>query len=160
MKIPDLFNKWICRKPVKLGISFAFILVVLFLACQKPESPSSFEVPRENNPKTPKQDRLEPWVKVNFQELAENLDTLDSGKVVRVYSRDGNLFSGWAKQIFEVNEHRFRCMYFQEGLVEWQIGYFDNGDLDHDFHMKDGNNFGSQRMSEEKEEIPISTRIS
>ena len=37
-------------------------------------------------------------------------------------------------------------MLIDDGLVVWQVGYYDTGEIDHDFHMKNGFNMGSQRM--------------
>ena len=64
----------------------------------------------------------------------------------RIYSNKNGLYNGWAVKVFSDTEHKYRYTKFEEGLSTWQIGYFDNGDLGHDFHMKDGKNYGSQRM--------------
>lgn len=72
--------------------------------------------------------------------------TPEGNRTIRYYTLKNQPYSGWALQLFENNEHKYRYMKFEQGLTVWQIGYYDNGDLDLDFHLKDGVNCGSQRM--------------
>jgi hypothetical protein len=56
------------------------------------------------------------------------------------------IFEGWTYQIFPDNDHRYRYILYKKGRKVWQIGYFANGILDHDFHVYHDKNKGSQRM--------------
>lgn len=79
-------------------------------------------------------------------ELEMQAESVEGAYTLRTFSLNGVTFEGWAYQVFLDTEHRFRYTKFEKGLAVWQIGYYDNGDLGHDFHMKDGLNYGSQRM--------------
>lgn len=63
-----------------------------------------------------------------------------------LYYKDQRLFTGWALKIFENDVHRYRYSQYKNGLLCWQIEYYDTGKLSHDFRMKDGKGFGSARM--------------
>ena len=103
-------------------------------------------VPYDENPPTPQKAFLESLSKISYNELEVKEKWLEKGKKIRIHSLRGVLFSGWAYQVFTDTDHRYRYTKIEQGLAVWQIGYFDNGDLDHDFHMKAGYNKGSQRM--------------
>lgn len=103
-------------------------------------------VPREVNPETPGFELLMAGVDIQFNSLVEHVQKLDAYKTTRTYSLSGVPFTGWAYQEFHDSEHRHRFTLMRDGFPEWQIGYFDDLGLGHDFHMKDGYNFGSQKM--------------
>ena len=106
----------------------------------------SLTVPYEKNPKTPSKEYLESLDLVPFEALTIDKIKTKSGQRIRNYKKDSQLFNGWTIQKFNKNEHRFRYTHYTMGFADWQIGYFDNDELDHDFHMKDGVNCGSARM--------------
>lgn len=62
------------------------------------------------------------------------------------YYLDGKLFTGWACSDDYDEEHQYRYSRFENGLLMRQIGYYSNGTLDHDFHMKEDKPFASQLM--------------
>ena len=104
------------------------------------------KVPYEKNPKTPSKESLESLNLLPFEALNIEINNIEGGKHIKIYKKGSLLFNGWTIQLFKGNEHRFRYTHYTNGLADWQIGYFDNGELDHDFHMKDGVNCGSARM--------------
>lgn len=97
--------------------------------------PSS--VPYGLNPRTPTQKDLIEVSKINYDSL-NNLNGISY--------LHGQIFNGWTYQIFEENDHRYRYTKYENGKKVWQIGYFANGILDHDFHVLKDKNKGSQRM--------------
>jgi hypothetical protein len=127
--------------PFKL---FAFSMLFIAIACS---SEPTNEVPYGENPETPTQQELEEKMPIVYDSLFVTDSTInDKGRVVRLHKINGKRFNGWAKQVFQDNDHRDRYTKIENGIVVWQIGYYANGQLDHDFHMKDGFNVGSQRM--------------
>lgn len=94
-------------------------------------------VPYGPNPKTPSQKALESASHIKD----DDLNVVDG----KSYLED-ELFSGWTAQIFKDNPHRYRYTMYNKGKKVWQIGYFENGQLDHDFHVFQDKNKGSQRM--------------
>ena len=132
------------KKRMKLLISF--LLLVLMNSCHGQIDDIGLDVPYGQNPKTPSKGSLDILHLIPFDALSIEVRKRDDGKQIRVYSKDNKLFDGWTLQLFNDNEHRFRYTHYADGLADWQIGYFDNGELDHDFHMKNGVNCGSARM--------------
>lgn len=104
------------------------------------------EVPREVDPSTPTYELLAREVTQDFNSLEQEVVQLNPMETTRVYRLDGELYTGWTYQEFFDTEHRHRFTKFENGTPIWQIGYFDNLTLGHDFHMKDGYNYGSQKM--------------
>ena len=104
------------------------------------------QVPYHPNPEIPSQKALNAVTATDFDDLTEKKEVVSSSKTIRYYYQNEQLFSGWVLKIFSDTEHRFRYMKIDKGLIVWQIGFYDNGDLDFDFHHKDGHNVGSQRM--------------
>lgn len=95
------------------------------------------KVPYEPNPVTPLQEDLIKVSETNFDSLIViNGITYQNKKV----------FSGWAYQIYKDNSHRYRYTKFNAGKKVWQIGYYESGNIDHDFHIYKDENMGSQRM--------------
>lgn len=129
------------------------LLPILFLAAftscqptvaQTEELPES--VPYHRNPEVPSQELLEANVTQNSEELEIKNEVNATGNGRTIYYKDGELFSGWIFMEFPGNEHCCRYILLEKGLPLWQIGYFDNGQLDHDFHLKNGKDIGHQRM--------------
>jgi len=94
-------------------------------------------VPYGLNPRTPAHKDLKEISRTNIDALSTINETA---------YLDGQVFNGWTYQIFEDNEHRYRYTKYEKGKKVWQIGYYANGVLDHDFHVLNGKNKGSQRM--------------
>lgn len=94
-------------------------------------------VPYGIQPNTPTKIALDHIATVDY----DNLEMTDSK-----YKLNLKLFDGWAIKLFEDTEHKYRYTKFINGQVVWQIGYFDNGDIGHDFHILGDENYGSQRM--------------
>lgn len=103
-------------------------------------------ISRERNPITPSQVALDALKPIEFHKLKELRVETSKGSFYRKYELESELYNGWALLIYKVNEHKYRYMKIEKGLVVWQIGFYDNGDLDLDFRGKDGVNYGIQRM--------------
>lgn len=72
---------------------------------------------------------------------------IEPSKLIGALYYDGDtLFDGWACETFLDTDHRFRYTKYEKGKLVRQIGYFDNGQVDHDFSMMHGASFGSERM--------------
>ena len=121
-------------------------MITLVCSCSGQSTKEIFEVPYEKNPKTPAKEYLDSLNLVPFELMNIEIRNSEKGNLVRIHTKDSLLFNGWTIQLFENNEHHYRYVHYSAGLADWQIGYFDNGELDHDFHMKDGENYGSARM--------------
>lgn len=107
---------------------------------------ATLKVPYEKEPQTPSKESLDSLDLIPFETLVIENKSTEGSNHIKYYRKDSQLFNGWAIQIFNENEHRFRYTHYANDLADWQIGYFDNGELGHDFHMKDGMNCGSARM--------------
>ncbi len=62
------------------------------------------------------------------------------------YYRNGVPYNGWACSIDSTNRHMYRISNIQKGKLVRQIGYFSNGQVDHDFKATNGLGIGSNRM--------------
>ena len=94
--------------------------------------------------KTLPKDSLDVYCSINIQQLKRVVKT-DTNRYDK-YLLNNDLFTGWACQVFNDIEHQYRYMLIQDGQLVRQIGYFENGQLDHDFRIKNGKNQGSSRM--------------
>jgi hypothetical protein len=124
------------------------LLVVFFflsVACSGQQADLE-NISRERNPITPSQVELDALKPIEFNKLKELRVETSKGSFYRKYELESELYNGWALLIYKANEHKYRYMKIEKGLVVWQIGYYDNGDLDLDFRGKDGVNYGIQRM--------------
>jgi hypothetical protein len=130
----------------KAFIPFIIGLLMTSIGCMSQTESLPEVVPREINPETPSYEILSKNITVEFNSLSEEVTNLDKMRTTRVYSLNGERYSGWAYQEFFDSEHRHRFTLFYYGSAVWQIGYFQDLDLGHDFHMKDGYNYGSQKM--------------
>lgn len=127
-------------------LSLIILSILLLDSCDLNHIKVPTIVPREREAKTPTQLDLDNLKPIKFKLLNETKEELDSFNTVRVYHLEGEIYNGWALQIFEGSKHKYRYLKFEDGLISWQIGFYDTGELDHDFHMQDGMNYGSQRM--------------
>lgn len=103
-------------------------------------------VPYEYETYVPSQNQLKKISKLDYNKLEIKRTRLKSGKYIKYHYLNGKLYNGWVFQIFENDKHKYRYLKIENGLITWQIGYFDNGQLDHDFHQKHGYDCGRQRM--------------
>ena len=123
-------------------------LCVFTLACNF--SDGQF-LPAEQNissdprhPITHSRDSLELWSVID----AATLTKTRKGDIIKYdcFYHNDELFNGWAKQLFENNDHRYRYSLYENGLMVRQIAYYSNEHLDADFQMMKGKNCGSARM--------------
>ena len=126
-----------------INLSFWIIWVLFFLSCsgQIPE-----EVPYHRNPHTPSLSDLQAVSKVEASELVSQMLFDEKGHGINIFFKEDSLYSGWAYQLFPDTDHRYRFTLYQQGHSLWQIGYYDNGQIDHDFHQKNDKSMGSERM--------------
>ena len=132
--------------PFTMRITLLALLFLSSLSCSAQPDLYTMEVPYGNHPETPSQQALDKLDKVDFHQLEERAERGELGRIDRTYFLDGAPYTGWSLQVFPETEHRYRYARYEEGMVVWQIGYYENGDLDLDFHTKNGRNKGSQRM--------------
>lgn len=148
-----------CYKRKTMRHLFSILLFAMLISCKGQIVDGYYQVPYGKTPSTPSMEDLEALNLIPFEELVIEMKEMEVGKRIRIHKKDFILFNGWTKQLFEDNEHRFRYTHFKDGFAVWQIGYFDNGELDHDFHMKNGMNFGSSRMWQKGGCLYISTHF-
>ena len=128
-------------------ILFTAILAgILAIASCGQRSSSLNEVPYGENPVLPGMDELESLSELDFSELTVIDIELNEERSGKMHVLNGKPYIGWVRQLFPENEHRFRYMLMEDGLIAWQVGYYDDGTPDMDFHMKNGLGKGSQRM--------------
>lgn len=123
---------------------FSLLSVLLICGCshsQEPEFPDEFW---EIDPVSPSQMDLDSWCEEEYENLERENNRINGG--IDLYRLKGKLWTGWACSNDPTTEHQFRYSYFKEGVLWWQLGYFSNGQLDHDFRMQNGKNCGSNRM--------------
>lgn len=104
------------------------------------------EVPYSQHPETPSQLLLDSLALVPMDSLAKKEVVIVQDCKQVFYTLNNKAYTGWAKEDFLSSHNRIRYYQIDSGLVNWQIGYFDNGQLDCDFHALNGFNHGSQRM--------------
>lgn len=102
---------------------------------------------KSRNPATPSLDSLQALPGLPADSLVRNLERHPDG--IDQYFYQDDLYTGWARQIYPDNSHRYRFTRYESGQLVWQIGYFENGVLDHDFRMKNGQSLGCERMWKE-----------
>ena len=124
----------------------SILLLAILTSCHGQVVDKNLDVPYGHTPATPSKESLDMLNLIPFEALNIEMRKSKGGNQIRIYTKDNMLFDGWTIQLFKDNEHRFRYTHYANGLADWQIGYFDNGELDHDFHMKNGMNCGSARM--------------
>ena len=120
--------------------------MMVVLACTGCPAQPETSVPTamNRNPSTPPQDSLDQICSIAYDSLQRipksHPDSSD------LYLLRKARFSGWACHIFSDTEHKFRYTQYDGGVLIWQIGYYANGQLDHDFRMRQGKSMGSERM--------------
>ena len=114
-------------------------ILLIYQSCVGQEDTSS-----TLHPKTPSQEYLETLCEIDATELRRQVEP-NAISTVEYFFGD-QLYSGWACQVFTDTDHRYRFSRYENGVLVRQIGYFDNGNLGHDFSMQNGNSIGSERM--------------
>jgi hypothetical protein len=127
-----------------IQITFFFLLSLAMASCQNP--PTDLEVPYGENPEIPAQATLETLATLDFKELEDEPVEINAERKQHFYRLKGEPYTGWAKHDLLAENQRMRYIKIDSGYVVWQIGYFDNGNPDCDFHALNGLNHGSQRM--------------
>lgn len=122
------------------------LLILIGCTNTKPSYKDTLTVPYGLNPETPPKTQLEAIATVEIEQLESSLEAVDSTRQDHFYQVHGLPFSGWAKQDFLEGHQRTRHYKIEQGWVNWQIGYFDNGLPDCDFHALNGKDHGNQRM--------------
>ena len=102
----------------------------------------------DRSPHTPPLDSLLSICTQDLKELDRIVRTSADGSDTYLIDRK-TPFTGWACQDDHPNSHRYRFAYITDGKLQWQIGYYAGGQLDHDFRLKDGRSMGSERMWKE-----------
>ena len=102
---------------------------------------------KSKNPKIPSLDSLRSWSNTLAQHLEKK--TKNDENPWDEYSLNNQKFSGWAFEEFPETNHKFRFTLYIDGQMVRQIGYYDQGQIDHDFNMKDGQSLGSEKMWKE-----------
>jgi hypothetical protein len=103
-------------------------------------------VPYGQDPETPSQTMLDSIATMVKDSLKVQMVEIAPDRTQHFYTYHEVPFSGWVKEVFLDSNHRTRYYQIDSGFVNWQIGYFDNGILDCDFHALNGFNHGNQRM--------------
>ena len=124
--------------PYILGIA-----ITLFASCTQS---IPVQIPYHRDPETPSLAALQAISKIDASALERHQVFDEAGEGIQTFSLDGELFTGWAYFLHPDTDHRYRFIFCKAGKIHWQVGYYDNGQLDHDFHMKADKSFGSERM--------------
>ena len=103
-------------------------------------------VPYHREPETPSHAALQAISAIDVQQLRRERKFDEKRQKTDTYYLQDTLFTGWSFQIFDDTNHKYRYTKYEDGAPVWQIGYFDNGVLDHDFHLKNGKTLGSEKM--------------
>ena len=130
----------------KINIGVYSLSFLLLISCIEFTPQPSIQVPYGVDPETPSQKLLDSLAQLKMDALSNEMIDMAPGVQQRFYRLDGKPFTGWAQQNFKDSHNRTRYFKVDSGWVCWQIGYFDNGQPDCDFHALNGKNHGNQRM--------------
>jgi antitoxin component YwqK of YwqJK toxin-antitoxin module len=123
-----------------------FVYSLLFLiACSTDPSDKLLPVPYSVNPETPNQKLLDSLALRDISELQSELKTLDNTFENQFYTLNKKPFTGWVKEDLSASQGVIRYLQIDSGWVNWQVGYFINGQLECDFHQINGKKHGNQR---------------
>lgn len=95
-------------------------------------------------PSSPAQIELDHSCDVDASEIRRKNNKINGG--VDMYYVNDKAFSGWGCSVDPTNDHKYRYSLYKDGRLIWQVGYWANGQIDHDFRSKEGVSLGSQRM--------------
>lgn len=129
-----------------IAILVSTYILMSVLACGQYSNTVPDQVPYGKSPLTPTQEALEAKEPMDAQVLTESRFFDDEGRATSRFYLNDAPYSGWSYQEFTETDHRHRYTRYEEGWRVWQIGFYDNGQLDHDFHMMKGRTLGSERM--------------
>lgn len=62
------------------------------------------------------------------------------------YLLDGVPYTGYVRQIDLNSNHQYRYYIIEKGILRRQVGYYSNGQLDHDFQLELGQTNGHEKM--------------
>jgi hypothetical protein len=129
-----------------MKIIHLLIIALILGACNEPGTKIPDEVPYHRDPETPSKEVLDAASTVRTLDLKEERIDTGTGHKRSYFYLNEKLFTGWSYQVFDDTEHKYRYLKCEEGVKVWQIGYYEDGTIDHDFHMKAGKGLGSERM--------------
>jgi antitoxin component YwqK of YwqJK toxin-antitoxin module len=125
---------------------FILIILIFISACGIPDD---MDIPRDvpygTYPPTPAFRALEKAVVLEHEALNSRKETFDEGGTRLLHFYEGAPFTGWVREFSPEDEHRYRFTRLEKGYEVWQIGYYQNRELDFDFHLMNGKKYGSQR---------------
>lgn len=121
-------------------------LIFLLSTCQPSTTQKLPAVPYGEHPPTPSFATMRALEVLPIEQLNVRIEVVSPERTLRHYELEGIPYSGWVFQRFPDHQDQHRYLLLDQGLVVWQIGYFPDGILDHDFHLDEGFNRGSQRM--------------
>lgn len=103
-------------------------------------------IDRSKNPRTPSQKLLKSLNPIDNRSL--NVEHMKSaeGRTQRVFLKDGKRFNGWTTDYNDQIDISTKFFKYVNGLVEWQIGFYNSGELNLDVRKTDGLNYGHQRF--------------
>lgn len=114
------------------------------------------EIDRGLNPRSPSQKVLKAANPVGHRTLnVEHMQTAE-GRTQRVFLSNGKRYNGWTVDVNMQADVRTKYFKYVNGLVEWQVGFFDTGELTIDQRKKDGLNYGHSRFWNKRGEVYIS----
>lgn len=93
---------------------------------------------------SPSKDSLDQLCSVDIKDIVRIQK--DSLNPCDLYYYQGQLLTGWGCEIIPNHPHKFRFEGFEKGRMIWRVSYYDNGQIDGDFRMKDCKNYGPSRM--------------
>ena len=128
---------------IVIGLSLSILTCLIWMSCNNLNSPvnSNWEA---RHPYTPSLDSLLNWCSLDASKLHRSGP--DGSQQLIIYTLESEPFTGWACTTDHGDSHKYRFTEYEHGQLIWQLGYFANGQLDHDFRMKDGSSIGSERM--------------
>ena len=85
----------------------AFTCVFLIFSCS-PGSGRLDRVPYGESPPTPEREILEEVSRTDYEQLVITDTLISEQRTAKLHQYHGNLFSGWVRQTFQDNDHRYR----------------------------------------------------
>lgn len=113
------------------------------------------EIDRGLNPRSPSQKLLKSANPVGHRTLNVEHMQNEEGRTQRVFLSNGKRFNGWSVDVNMQADVRTKYFKYVNGLVEWQVGFFDTGELTIDQRKTNGLNYGHTRFWNKKGEVYI-----
>lgn len=131
-----------------MKIFYILVLLILFCnSCSAQEQENKSEKNQEHwalKMEYPTKDSLDQFCGVEIKEV-QRIQKKHSDGCDLYYYKD-TLYTGWACEIIPDNRHKYRYEQFENGKMIRRISYYDNGQIDADFRMKNCKNYGPSRM--------------